>query len=613
MADTRTPFGDLLKQYSTRSIDRRQFLARAAAAGAGAAAGAALLGAAPTFAQDTTPEGTPVDATPAGTPSSAGPGKPTQLLKDRDAVKQAFLAKFPKPDNAKKGGAVVDGYNNDITTTNIILSGDDPTNPVMGLVFESLTGSSAVDGDYVPGLADSCELSADGLKLTYKLHKGVKWHDGKDFTVDDVVMSHDAQGDPDTASSYTGSFTDTVASYRKVDDLTFELTMTDTFNRVVAFGNTYCPIMPAHLWKDVKHADWAADKGSTGEDPSRVIGTGFLKFQEWKQNDRVTLVRNDGYWDDVPNIDTFTFRVYPSVTAAVEAIQANEIDTLYRPNASDVQTLKDAGLDVLTYDTYSFSFYGFNLDETKTPLFQDKELRQALFYGLDRASIVKNIYLGFGEVAQGTQPTLSIAYKPDEIKTKYTYDPDKAKQLLDSAGWKAGSDGIRAKDGNKLEFEVMYSAGSTSADQLVAYMQDAWKALGAKMTPNAVDFSTVLIPAITATFDYQIALLGFSWDYSGDQSAMFATSAYGANGFNFMKYSNKKYDQLAKDANVEQDSAKRIDLLVQASNIANDDAPTGIIYFNKFNFVVNGDRVKGYYANALGGRYFSLEYCSINE
>ncbi len=612
MADGRQQFDELLHQFRNGAIDRRQFLTRASAAGLGAAASMAMLGVKPAFAQDATPDATPL-ATPATTPSTSGPGEIVQLLVDREEYRAALYAAFPPTADAPQGGDYVNGDSTDITTTNLLLGDNAPTNPFLALVNEGLVGSSPVDGDYVPGLADSCELSADGLTLTYKLHEGITWHDGTPFTSADVVLSHDAQASPDTGSAYTGSFTDTVASYQAIDDLTFEVSLIDTFARVIAFGNTYCPIMPAHIWGDVAFADWAADGGSTGVDPMRVVGTGPFTFGEWQQGTSATLAKNANYWDDVPNIDSVIFRLYPDSTSAVEALLAGEIDSYENPDAADIETIEAGGVEVQVYDTYSFGFYGYNLDPEKTPLFQQVEVRQALFYALDRQSIVDNILLGYGVVANGTQPTLSVAYAPDEIETVYNFDPDKSVQLLESAGWTLGDDDIRTNaDGLRLSFELMYNTGSAATDQQVAYIQDAWSQIGVEMTPNAVDFSTVLVPTITGTYDYDVVLLGFSWDYSGDQTAMFGTDAYGP-GFNFMRYSNPEYDQLAAAANVEQDDTARRALLVQASNIANNDLPVGIINFRQDRFAINTERVQNYNANSYGGVFWSTSYASIVE
>ena len=221
--------------------------------------------------------------------------------------------------------------------------------------------------------------------------------------------------------------------------------------------------------------------------------------------------------------------------------------------------------------------------------------------------------MGYAVVANGQQPTLSVAYAPDEIETVYNFDVDRANELLDEAGWTLGDDGVRVnEDGVRLEFRVMYSAGSAATDQIVAYIQDAWSQVGAAMTPDAVDFSTVLVPTITGTYDYDIAFLGFNWDYSGDQSAMFGTDSYGG-GFNFMRYSNPEYDRLASESNVEQDSERRRELLVEASNIVNNDLPVGIISFRQDRFAIDTERVQNYTANAYGGYLWSCQYCVIEE
>ncbi|HEV2527855.1 MAG TPA: peptide ABC transporter substrate-binding protein [Thermomicrobiales bacterium] len=617
MANGREQFEDLLRQFRARSIDRRTFLTRAGAAGMGAAASMALVGVSASAQGATpaaTPVGTPDSGTPAaGTPSTSGPGEVVQLLATREEVEAEFFATYPAVEDAAQGGQFVIGDIADITTTNALLGDNSPTNPLLGLINEGLVGSSPVTGDYVPALADSAELSADGLSVTYKLHEGVTWHDGTPFTAADVILSYDAQASPDTGSAYTGSFTDTVASYEAVDDMTVRVTFNDTFARVILFGNSYAPIMPAHIWGEVPFASWQEDPGSNGLDPARVVGTGPFRFNEWQQGTSVSLLKNENYWGDVPNIDEVIHRIYPDASAAVEAVRNRELDAFENPPAADVESLEADGIEVQVYDTYSFGFYGYNMDPEKTPLFQQVEVRQALFYAIDRQSIVDNIALGYGTVANGTQPTLSVAYAPDQINTVYNYDLDRANSLLDAAGWTLGEDGVRVNaEGLRLEFEFMYNVGSAATEQTVAYIQDQWSQIGAAMTPNGVDFSTVLVPTITETYDYDIAYLGFNWDYSGDQTAMFGTNAYGA-GFNFMRYSNPEFDRLAAQANVEQDSEARRQLLIEASNIVNDDLPVGIISFSEDRFAIDSERVQNYHANAYGGYLWSTQYAVINE
>lgn len=588
-------------EFLAGKLDRRGLMQKAIALGISSASVAAFMRGVPASAQDASPV-----ASPTGDLSftSITAAEYTPQLKD------AF--NFEEVGNT--GGTAIMGElsSSPLTTFNIVLGDNSPTNPVLALIYETMLGSSPIDGQYVPGLADHWEIAPDGKTYTFYLREGVTWHDGTPFTADDVIFSMDAQADPDTGSAYTSSFNDTVASYRKIDDLTVEVVATDVLAQVVFLGNSYAPIVAKHIWEGVPHADWGVDPGSTGEDASRIIGTGPFKFSEFDSSTSVARFgKNESYYDQVPAIDEFIFQPWPDDTAAIEALRAGQIDFFEGIPASDVESLEaEEGLSVAIYDTFSFSFYAYNLLPEHTTLFQDARTRQALAYAIDRQSIVDNILLGYGEVAQGSQPILSVAYAPDRIRTHYDYDPDKAKALLADAGWvDSDGDGVLELDGQKLEFEVMYGSGSAQTDQIVSYIQEAWAAVGAAMTPNPVSFGDVLIPAITDSRDYQIALLGFNWDATGDQSAMFSSTSY-PGSFNMNGYSNPDVDALNTQANATIDPDARVELLVESANLVNEDLPVNVLWFTKRRTGYN-TRLHNYFPNDLGGLLWSLPYIWI--
>lgn len=590
----------VIEKARNLSINRRQLLHRAGAVGASAAA--MSVAAKPWYVA--AQEATPV--------AGGGSGTSGQMLPPREEYLARLREEFQLPENPPKGGTFIIGNTTDIGTTNLLLGSDDPTNPMMSLIQETLVNSSALEGAYVPGLADSVELAEDGKTYTFSLNQSVTWHDGEPFNADDVIFSFEAQSNPDTGSSYTGTFNETVASWTRIDDFTVEVVAPDVLAPIVFLGNSYCPILPQHIWEGVALADWASDPGSTGQDPARVVGTGPFKFQEWVQGERLVFTRNDDYWDVMANIDEVNYQVWPDEPAALEALRAGDIDFVENVSASEVESLQaEENLEVVIFDTYDFGFYGYNLDPEKTTLFQDVEVRQAMIYALDRQSIVDNIQLGFGEVAQGSQAILSLAYAPDQIRTKYDFDPEKAQQLLDQAGWTAGSDGIREKEGQRLSFELMYPTGTPATEQQVAYMQEAWAAVGVEATPNGVDFGAVLVPAITESFDYDVVLLGFSWDATGDQSAMFSSNQY-KEGFNFMKYSNPEVDRLNMEANRELDPERRKELLIEATNLVNDDAPVGVISFRQDRDPYN-IRFQGFHPNDYAGWHWPIQFIYTEE
>jgi len=496
------------------------------------------------------------------------------------------------------GGTFIDSNKADIQTVHPFLVEEDVSYKAVSLVYEGLVGGDPRSGQISPtGLADYWEISPDNRTYTFHLNKDAKWHDGVDVTAEDVQFSADALANPDTGSVYTGTFVDTVESWRAIDDETFEMVAKEPFFTFL-FDIQTLFIIPKHIWENVPYADWRNDPGATGTDPSRVIGSGPWKFQEWRQGESVTLTRNDDYYGKVPYLDKYVLRIWPDQTAVVNALLNGEVDAA-ELEASDVAAVEGTpGIAVAHYPTRGFTFYEFNLDPEVTTKWQDQRVRQALFYALDRESIVNDILLGYGEVAQGTQPVVSYAYAPDRITTKYIYDPEKAKSLLTEAGWTdTDGDGIVDKDGDSLSFELLYRSGSPTEDQLVAYLQDAWRAIGVDASPRSLEFPA-LIEATTTNPTFDIAIYGFLWDASFLQDAMFGCDQYQV-GFNDMKYCNPELDAINDDARRTFDQDARRELLIQASNIVNDEQPVGIMYFLQDHDAYS-DRLQNYSPSTWG-------------
>jgi peptide/nickel transport system substrate-binding protein len=531
------------------------------------------------------------DATP------TADGEPTRSL-----TREEFTAELVEAQGYTEaetpGGTFVDSSIADIQTVQPFLAEEVTTSAVVGLIYEPLIGGDLRTGQIAPtGLADYWELAPDNRTYTFHLNKNAKWHDGTDFTADDVQFSFDALANPDTGSVYTGSFVASAESWRVIDEDTFEVVAKEPiFTFLFELLSAY--VVPKHIWEGVPVADWRNDPGATGTDPSRVIGTGPFKFQEWRQGESVTLVRNDDYYGKVPYIDTYTLRIWPDQTAVVNALLNDEIDAAALEPADIAAVEGTPGITVVHYPTRSFIYYEFNLDPEVTTKWQDKRVRQALLYALDRGSIVNDILLGYAEVAQGTQPVISYAYAPDEITTKYTYDPEKAKALLAEAGWTdSNGDGIVDRDGEALSFELLYASGSPTLDQLVAYMQDAWAAIGVEATPRALEFPA-LIDATTTDPSFEIALYGFLWDASFHQDQMFGCDQYQV-GFNDMKYCNPELDEIHDEAKRTFDEEARRELLIQASNIVNEDQPVAVLHFSQAHAAFS-NRLQNYIPSTWG-------------
>jgi peptide/nickel transport system substrate-binding protein len=384
--------------------------------------------------------------------------------------------------------------------------------------------------------------------------------------------------DPNTGSLYATTVNDAVETVRAVDPDTVEIKAKDKLVTFLYDAPGTVLIMPQHLWQDVGTESWSVDPGSTGQDPSRVVGTGPFKFKEWAYGDHVTLVRNDAYYDQVPNIDEFVLRVLPDENAAVQALVTGETDVLEIIPPSQVDEVEETGEHAVeVYDLLSATFYAYNLDPEVTPLFQDKAVRQALFQALDRDGITESIFLGFGEAAVGPQPKLSPAYAPDRMTAEYPFDPEAAKKLLADAGWTdSNDDGTVDKDGEELEFSMLLAEGSGTVEQMATYMQEAWGEVGADVEIEEVPGGT-LLEALDAR-DFELALVAFNFGPDGGQGPLYTCDAYDAS-FNFMRYCNPEYDELEQQQRREFDRGKRIDLLVQQANLVWSDLPVGMMRF----------------------------------
>ena len=516
----------------------------------------------------------------------------------RDEFEAQVVADLGFTEAATPGGTFLDASIGDIQSLHPLLVDESTSVKIANLLFESLIGNDIRTGQPAPtGLADSWEIAPDGVTYTFHLNTEATWHDGVDVTAEDAEFTFDAMADPATGSAYSGDFLDSTKSWRVIDDDTFEVVAheplaTFLFDLVPIF------IIPEHIWGTVPAAEWATDPGATGSDPDRVIGSGAFTFQEWRQGESVTAVRNDAYHGKVPYIDAYVLRIWPDQTALVNALLNGEIDAAVLEPA-DVATVEGAaGLQVATFATPDFTFYLTNLDPEKSSLFLDTRVRHALLSSLDRESIVRDILLGQGEVAQGTQPTISYAYAPDQLTTTYDFDPAQATALLSEAGWSdSNDDGIVDKSGQPFSFDMIYRTGSPTNDQLVAYMQDAWRDVGIEVIPRALEFPA-LVETITGDHNFDVALISFSWDASFTQDSMFACDQY-AGGFNVVKYCNERVDAIFAEAKRTFDLDARRQLLIQATNLINDDLPVGVMYFGATS-IGYSDRLQNFTPTAWG-------------
>lgn len=575
---------ELLDQLRRGELSRRDFLQGVTATGVTGGAAAML-------AQSTSAQSTPETTSVSG-------GGTTSIRRDEYLAQLAEA--FPKEEAANTGGQVIMVSTGDIQTLNPNIASDIISSHIHYHTFSRLTFDSVIDGSQIPDLADYWEVSDDGLVYTFHLNPNAVFHDGEPVTAEDVVYSFDSVLDETSLSVRRSDLMQVVESYRAVDDHTFEMTALDTFATTLIKSAKLVAIVPKHIWEPIPFADWGSAPGATGQDPAQVVGSGPFRFSEWVQNDYVTIERFEDYFvpEMVPTIDSFSLRITPEASSALQTLVTGETDIAEVPNAQ-VESVMESNPDLVidAYDTTKFSYLGFNMDPEQSPLFVEVPVRQAMLYALDRDLAAEEIFSGYSIRADGMQTPLSSAYDPGQTTTIYDYDPEQAMALLDEAGWLIGDDGVREKDGVRFSFELFFQQGQQTYAQLVPYLQQAWADIGIEMAAVELPITTLLDNANARTFS--ALLLDFIWFVDGDQGSLFRCDALPPNGFNQVGYCNEEFDRLNDEQLLELDVEARNQLLIEQSNIVNDEVAIGMLFFDQA-VVASQPRLHNFEPNGYG-------------
>lgn len=375
-------------------------------------------------------------------------------------------------------------------------------------IFYQPLASWSVKGDLVPTLAaelpslENGGLAKDGKSVTWKLRQNVTWHDGVPFTADDCVFNWQYSRDPATAAVTIGKYNNVVVE--KVDDHTVRVIFPEARPFWAdAFVGSYGMVIPKHLFE--------AYIGAKSRDaPTNLapVGTGPYKFKEFRPGDMVSGVINDAYYEpNKPYFDSIEIKGGgDAVSAARAVLQTGEFDYAWNLQVEDEVLMRleksGKGQVLITESTgiehvlCNFTDPNVEVDgeksslKTKHPTLTDPAVREALNYLLDREAIQKYIY-GRGGVA-----TASIFNVPDRYRSpnmKYEFSISKATEVLDKAGWKPGSDGVREKDGKKLKFVFQTSINQPRQKSQQIFKQACQKAgieLELKSVTSSVFFSS---------------------------------------------------------------------------------------------------------------------------
>jgi peptide/nickel transport system substrate-binding protein len=510
-------------------------------------------------------------------------GTPKVVEKEVTKVVEAVVTATPEPTQVSSGGTVIESSFSDAEILNPLLSTDTASEDVEDMLFDGLVDIDVGNLSPVPDLAENWDISDDNLTFTFYLRNDVTWHDGEPFTARDVKFTYDTILDPDVNSPRRADVADvlTPEQIEVLDDYTIRFTLSQVD---ASFLVTKCSygIVPEHILGGL-----TPDEFNTAEfNTQSPVGTGAFMFREWVKDDHIALVKNPDYFKGAPNIDFWYYKIVENQTVEYAQLQTGEVDLAAVTAALWDEAQQQENLDCIAYPQFGFTFYVYQLDPEKTPLFLDVRTRQALLLALDRQAMVDSIVHGLADVANSTIPPISWAHNPDN-EPRYGYDPEAAKALLDEAGWRdEDGDGVReahgvtgVEDGTPFAFEMHTNAGNNERESNMVVMQQYWKEIGVDASPTPIEWNA-LLAELTETYEYEMIVVGFSWDTDPDQKTMWHTDSYGS-GFNMNKYSNPEVDRILDAALQTVDQEERKQYYFEMQHILAEDVPAPILYFRQ--------------------------------
>lgn len=502
-----------------------------------------------------------------------------------------------------RGDWAVVRYESEPDSLNPILTASSYANYVMfgvnnSQIYELMMGYNTKDWSVTePILVDAPpEISADHLTYIFKIRDGIKWHDGQPFTPEDVLFTFKATMCPLVDSAQLRSWlTDLKDIQVEGRTMRFLMAKQNVYNMVNI--SNLLGIIPKHVFdpeglldpfgfKDIigpkgksdPKIKQFADQFNNSPKNRAPIGTGPFKFEKWDTGKEIVLVRNDNYWRQKPYLDKVVIRIMKDYPAALTALKAGEVDM--NPRLSPIQYAQqtsgaafDQQFTKVKYSIPTYAWIGWNEER---PFFKDKRVRQALTMLLDRQQIIDSIRFGLGRVGVSPLNPSSPDFNPN-IKP-LPYDPKRAAELLDEAGWKDhDGDGIRDKDGVKLRFEFLGPIGSTVFPQLSPIVREAFGKAGIEVTERIVDFPVMQENLRDHHFD--ATTLQWTSDLYQDPYQIWHSSSAANRGSNYISFKNQESDRLIEQARLEFDNEKRKQLYWKWQELIHEEQPYTFLYY----------------------------------
>lgn len=480
----------------------------------------------------------------------------------------------------ESGGTMVDAMSGEPSGLIPMIAGESAASAVASHIFNSLLKydrNLELEGE----LAKSWDVSPDQRTITFHLKPDLKWADGQALTSEDVLFTWKLVTDDKTRTPYGADYK-LVEKAEAPDALTFKVT----------YGQPYAPaldswaglqVLPKHLLQgqDINNTPFARNP----------IGSSYYKLDEWKNGERISLVRNDHSVLGPPRIDRLVSRFIPDPASQFLELMADNIDVM---NLNPIQYARivparpQLNKRIALYKELGngYTYLGFNL---KHAPFDDIRVRRAINYAIDKQELIDGVLLGLGE-------PIAAPYKPGtrwvnpQLKP-YPYDPNKAKQLLKEAGFEDhDGDGILDRDGKPLSFEILTNQNK-QREMSAVLIQRRLKEIGIDVKIRVLEWASFLGRYIK-TGDFDVVVLGWSLSLDPDQFSIWHSSQNKPGQFNFINYNNPQVDKLLEQGRLELDPDKRMKIYHEFSRLLLEDSPV-VYLFEGYGLPAISKRIRG--------------------
>ncbi|MGO9613760.1 MAG: peptide-binding protein [Dissulfurispiraceae bacterium] len=480
------------------------------------------------------------------------------------SITSLFLSACSREPDIKYPNTITIGSLSDAKRLLPLLASDSASAEISGYIFNGLIKYDK-DINLIGDLAESWQVSPDGLKIIFHLRKGVRWQDGAEFTSDDVLFTYTTVINPNIPTPY-GSIYGPVAKVEAPDRYTVQVTYKEPF--APAMESWGMGILPRHI---LEGKDLASPEVNR-----HPVGTGPYKLKEWVTGQKIVLEAFDNYFEGRPSIDKLVARVIPDTATMFLELKFGGIDYMdFTPPQYKLQAntaFFNKYFNKFRFPSFGYTYLGYNL---LNPLFSDVRVRHAIAYAIDKKELIAGVLLGYGTPCTGPFPPESWAYNKD-VKD-FEHNPEMAKELLVKAGWTWNDAGFFEKNGKILSFTVLVNQGNEARLKTAQILKEQLKRVGIDMNIKVLEWQAMLHEFIDKK-RFEAVIMGWALSRDPDIYDIWHSSKTKEGEFNFLSYKNEEIDRLLIQGRQTFDTAKRKKIYHRIHEILAAEQPCAFLY-----------------------------------